>query len=685
MVSTYLSYNSVVRNFRQTMTRVAQQPDVARDAAYYKDNIGKVKTVDDLLKDHRLYQYAMKAYGLEDMAYAKASMKKVLESDLSAANSFANKLTDKRYREFAAAFSFNGTDTPVAQSADQTDEMVGLYTATVKRQVEAIDEDSRYYNLTIAGVKTVDEFLNNDRLRNYVFQALGIDDSQWSRDTIQKVLSSEPSDPTSYVNTAWVSRLDDINDQLVKAQADLSDASTKISTYTAQLSQPGADMNDLRAKITLEKLRYEKSAGEMKSHNDAITMIGRYVDLAGAFEFSPDGTLPAGVSAQTDANRTTMNTLFVNSKGAVYLAAEEEYETLAIKLFRSNIYFTSSIDAFVSTPNVYNFALKAVGLDPEKVSAATIKAVLKSDPNDPKSYVHTLDDERYVQLARAFNFDGKGNLTTPLVAQDSTEARQIAKDYIIAKTKFASATEQVALRAKADKDATYYLNTMADIGSVSELLSNRKMLDIVLVARGLEPEKVTNEYLAKIFSSDLSNPKSFANTQSDLRFAEIAASFNFDKAGNVARLATIGPQKRDQLLETQNKYLQQNLETQQGDTNPGVRLALYFQRKAGSITSAYDILADKALSEVFRTIFNLPDSVGAMAVDQQVKVVEKYLKLKDLADPVKLGKLLSRFSVMYDMKTNGQSTSPALSILQGSGTRISEDTFQAIARLGGRR
>jgi Protein of unknown function (DUF1217) len=680
MVSTYLSYNSVVRNFGQTIKRVAQQPDVAQNAAYYKDHIGKVKTVDDLMKDHRLYQYAMKAYGLEDMTYAKAFMKKVLESDLSDANSFANKLTDKRYREFAAAFSFHATETPVAQSADQTDEMVGLYTKTVKRQVEAIDEDSRYYNLTIAGVKTVDELLNNDRLRTYVFQALEIDESQWSRDTIRGVMSSDPSDPNSYVNTTWVSRLDGINAQRVQAQADLSDAATKISDYTAQLSQPGADVNDLRAKITLEKSRYVKSAGDIKSHNDAITMIGRYVDLAGAFEFSPDGTLAAGVSAQTDANRTTMNSLFVNTKGAVYLAAEEKYETLAIKLFRSNIFFTSSIDAFVSTPNVYNFALKAVGLDPEKVSKATIKAVLKSDPNDPKSYVHTLRDERYMQLARAFNFDGKGNLTTPLVAQDSTEAKQVAKDYIIAKTKFASATEKVALRAKADKDATYYLNTMADIGSVSELLSNRKMLDIVLVAKGLEPEKVTNEFLAKIFRSDLGDPKSFANTQSDPRFAEIAASFNFDKEGNVARLATTGPQKRDQLLETQNKYLQQNLEMQQGDSNPGVRLALYFQRKAGSITSAYDILADKALSEVFRTTFNLPDSVGAMAVDQQVKVVEKYLKLKDLADPVKLGKLLNRFSVMYDMKTNGQSSSPAL--LQGSGTGLNENSLQAIARLG---
>jgi hypothetical protein len=42
-----------------------------------------VKSVDDLLKNDRLYQYAMKAHGLEDMTYAKAFMKKVLESDLS--------------------------------------------------------------------------------------------------------------------------------------------------------------------------------------------------------------------------------------------------------------------------------------------------------------------------------------------------------------------------------------------------------------------------------------------------------------------------------------------------------------------------------------------------------------------------------------------------------------------------
>ena len=684
MVSTYFSYDTVARNLKLSLTRVAQQPDVARNAAYYKENIGKVKTVDEFLKNDRLYQYAMKAYGLEDMIYAKAFMKKVLESNPTDANSFANKLTDKRYRDFAAAFSFTSPDKAVAQSAHQTDDMVGLYTATVKQKVDAIDEDTAYYNAKIGSVKTVNDLLNDDRLRTYVFQAFGVDESHWSRDTMQKVLSSDPSDPNNYVTTVLAPQLNDLNDKLTEAQANASDATSKIAGYTAQLSLPGADMADLRAKITAQNSRLAASNSAITSYNDGIATVGKYANLASAFEFSSDGTLPAGTPAQTTANRQATNDAFVATKGATYLAADPDNETVAIKQFKAGLSSVKSIDSFVSTPNVYNFALKAVGLDPKDVSVATIKKVLESDPNDPKSFVHTLKDDRYLQLARAFNFDSKGHLTTPLVAQDTAEVTLVAKDYIIAKTKFASTTESAALRAQAEKDAKYYQDAIAGIGSVSELLSDRKAVNILLVSKGLDPAKVTDDYLKKIFKSDLSDPKSFANTESDPRFAAIAASFNFDKDGNVARLVPTGPQKRDQLLETQSNYVQQNLETQQGAANAGVRLALYFQRKAGDITSAYDLLGDKALAEVFRTTYGLPDSFANMDIDRQAKVVEKYLNLKDLTDPAKVGKLLSRFTAMYDVKNNAPTMSPALAILTGPGAGISQDTFLAIARLGPR-
>jgi hypothetical protein len=684
MVSTYFSYSYITRNLKQSLTRVEQQPDVAREAAYYKANIGKVKTVDDFMKDYRLYHYATKAYGLEDMAYAKAFMKKVLESDLSDAKSFVNKLVDKRYREFAAAFSFHGTATPVAQSGDQTDEMIGLYTATKTRQVNAIADDTNYYNTEIGKIGSADQLLNNDRLRNYVYSAYGIDQSKWPSNTISQVLSSDPSDPNSYVNTTFASQLPGLNAQLAQAQSDVSAAKLNIANYQAQLSQPGANVAQLNVQILVEKHHLESYTNSASGLSDQIATIGGFVDLAGAFEFSPDGSLPSGVSAQTAANVTITEQRFDYSKAAVYYAASPLTEAQAIKQFRTALLNINSVQAFVSTPAVYDFALGAVGLDPGNTSQATIKAVLESDLNDPKSYVYTLKDDRYLALARAFNFDAKGNLTTPLVAQDSAEVLQIAKDYVIAALKQATPQQQTAVRAQAQKNATAYQEAIAGIDRVSDLLANRNMVDFILLAKGLDPKKVSTEYLKKIFASDLNNPKSFANTESDPRFAEIAASFNFDSKGNVARLPMMGPQKRDQFRETQANYTQQSLELQQGDTNPGVRLALYFQRKAGEITSAYDILADKALSEVFRTTFDLPDSMSAMPIDQQAKFVDKFMKIKDLSDPAKVAKLLNRFSAMYDIRnsdSSGQAQSPLLNLFQGSSMGISDSTYLAIAKL----
>src|SRR5262245_41840368 len=113
MVSTYLSYKLYSADLAKSMARVASDAQVKREAQYYRDNIGKVKSVDDLLNDRRLYTYAMQANGLEDMVYAKAFMRKVLESDLTDQDSFVRKLVDQRYLAFAKTFNLT-TDGSVA-------------------------------------------------------------------------------------------------------------------------------------------------------------------------------------------------------------------------------------------------------------------------------------------------------------------------------------------------------------------------------------------------------------------------------------------------------------------------------------------------------------------------------------------------------------------------------------------
>lgn len=105
-----LQYRVITKDYDRSLARVAQESIVKRESDYYQANIGKVKTIDDFLKDTRLFKFAMKAYGLEDMDYAKGFMKKVLTEGVSNKNSYANKLTDERYRQFAKAYDFVGVN-----------------------------------------------------------------------------------------------------------------------------------------------------------------------------------------------------------------------------------------------------------------------------------------------------------------------------------------------------------------------------------------------------------------------------------------------------------------------------------------------------------------------------------------------------------------------------------------------
>ncbi len=106
MLSTYVSYQLIAKDLPKALDRVENQPMVDRETKYYLENISKVKTIDDFVKDDRLFRYAMKAHGLEDMAYAKAFMVKALKEGVTDPESFANKLSDKRYAEFVTTYNF---------------------------------------------------------------------------------------------------------------------------------------------------------------------------------------------------------------------------------------------------------------------------------------------------------------------------------------------------------------------------------------------------------------------------------------------------------------------------------------------------------------------------------------------------------------------------------------------------
>lgn len=94
---------------------------VQRDMDYFRENIAKAKTPEDLVGDRRLMSVALEAFGLEEDLYAKALVKKVLEEGTLAPDAFANRMSDKRYKSLALAFGYGdlGARTGLAKFADE--------------------------------------------------------------------------------------------------------------------------------------------------------------------------------------------------------------------------------------------------------------------------------------------------------------------------------------------------------------------------------------------------------------------------------------------------------------------------------------------------------------------------------------------------------------------------------------
>lgn len=789
MLSTYTSYNLITRDLLTTLDRTAQESANAREEAYYKENIGKVGSIDEFLEDYRLFNYAMKAYGLADMAYATAFMRQVLESDLSDENSFVNRMTDDRYRQFAAAFNFQ-TETAVAQTEAQLDEVIGLYTASVDNAGRAIQEESRYYNIVIDKVTSVDELLNNERLASYIFTAYDLDESIYSRETLRGVLSSDLSDPNSYFNTVHAGDLASAADELVVKRTELNDQKAQLGLYQALIknNEPGLDIPLVKAQIallqssisglnadvsslqrsvsTLNSFKELASAfnfgsdgtttagtvqneAQKKDINEAYTLSNprvtsaaallnranfeeavtamdnvddivdderllnyvkvaynltgptivpatirniltsdpddptsyiytfgdgdeNYIALARAFNFQEDGTIAAGETAQTGAQtRDTSNLYMVH-----YNDADDEADKVLIANYKADVSELESVADFLESDSVFDLSLKAFGLDPEKVSAFTVKQVLLSDLNDPKSYVYRLKDERFVELAKAFNFDAEGNIEVPVLAQSETEILAVSKAYVLEKSRFGTDDD----KEKAEAEASYYSSEIQKIASLDEFLANERLVNLVLAANEIDPETVTPEFLRDVFLSDIDDPDSLVNQQADRSWRSIVASFNFNLEGQVVDMNDGSIQLRRGIYETIDNYIRQAMEEDAGEENAGVRLALYFERMASSITSAYDFLADDALYEVFKITYGISDEVGNADVDAQAEMIERYLDLEELQDPEFVRKMIVKFSVLYDAENNLEA-SGAVAVLSGSTGNISGDLLFSLAQL----
>lgn len=101
MLNSLVEYRSITRDYQKTMANVNKKAIVKRETDYYNAHISNIKTPEDLLKDDRLYRYIMKAYGLDDVIYAKGMVRKLLTEP-----NFAARIKDARFKALCDNFNF---------------------------------------------------------------------------------------------------------------------------------------------------------------------------------------------------------------------------------------------------------------------------------------------------------------------------------------------------------------------------------------------------------------------------------------------------------------------------------------------------------------------------------------------------------------------------------------------------
>lgn len=104
-----------------------KRKDLQRDVDYYKENIGSVKTLDDLFNNQRLLNFVLKAYGLESDAQYPGKIRKIIESDLTDVNSLANRFQDPRYKQLTQDLNVAILGTTKLTLGSTTEDIVNKY------------------------------------------------------------------------------------------------------------------------------------------------------------------------------------------------------------------------------------------------------------------------------------------------------------------------------------------------------------------------------------------------------------------------------------------------------------------------------------------------------------------------------------------------------------------------------
>lgn len=182
--------------------------------------------------------------------------------------------------------------------------------------------------------------------------------------------------------------------------------------------------------------------------------------------------------------------------------------------------------------------------------------------------------------------------------------------------------------------------------SVTQLLKSPAVMEVLLTANGLGDRISATALARKALTSDLSDPKSLANTLTDTRWKNVAKTYDFSQQG----LAVI--QKSDVIAKLADAYAEVKWRQDLNKKTPGLSNALTFRAEASKVTSVYQILGDPVLRDVVTTALSIPKQIAFQNLNAQEKAISSRLDLTKLQDP----KFVETFIQRYLLNTSNAPT-----------------------------
>lgn len=201
-------------------------------------------------------------------------------------------------------------------------------------------------------------------------------------------------------------------------------------------------------------------------------------------------------------------------------------------------------------------------------------------------------------------------------------------------------------------ETKYFKANIGKATSIEALLKDRRLLNYAMKAFGLGDRTNAIGLMRKTLEQGVDSPKDLARTLNNPGILAFANAFDY--AGAKAEVNS-----EDFIKTITGRYVEQAMQAEQGKSNPGVELALYFRERAPQLTSVYGVLADKKLLEVVQTALKIPTASSRQPIDTQARLLKAKLNVEDFKDQKKLDRFIGRFAAMYDLANPGAGSTPS--------------------------